>query len=154
MSKKIRDETIIEALLISATVRSAAAKLEINEQTIYRRKRDPEFMQKYNEARRERTEAARNVLQERAHAAADTLATIMQDADAPAQTRVSAAAEILRQTVKYTEITDIMQQLDELEGSDEYKLNKKDKNIDKAVKDFLKTFKQRLAMNNSTKTKS
>ena len=104
MAKKIRDETIIDALLISATVRSAAAKLEINEQTIYRRKRDPEFMQKYNEARRERTEAARNVLQERAHAAADTLATIMQDADAPAQ------------TVKYTEITDIMQQLDELEA--------------------------------------
>ena len=74
MAKKIRDETIIDALLISATVRSSAAKLEINEQTIYRRKRDPEFMQKYNEARRERTEAARNVLQERAHAAADTLA--------------------------------------------------------------------------------
>ena len=73
-------------------------------------------MQKYNEARRERTEAARNVLQERAHAAADTLATIMQDTDAPAQTRVSAAAEILRQTVKYTEVLDIMKQLDELEA--------------------------------------
>jgi len=37
---------------------------------------------------------------------------------------------------------DFEKQLDELEGSDEYKLNKKDKNIDKAVKDFLKTFKQ------------
>ena len=49
---------------------------------------------------------------------------------------------------------DFEKQLDKLEGSDEYKLNKKDKNIDKAVKDFLKTFKQRLAMNNSTKTKS
>lgn len=49
---------------------------------------------------------------------------------------------------------DFEKQLDELEGSDEYKLNKKDKNIDKAVKDFLKTFKQRLAMSNSTKTKS
>lgn len=47
MAKKIRDETIIDALLISATVRSAAAKLEINEQTIYRRKRDPEFMQMF-----------------------------------------------------------------------------------------------------------
>lgn len=115
MSKKIGDETIIDALLISATVRSAAAKLGINEQTIYRRRKDPEFMQKYNEARRERTEAARNMLQERAHAAADTLATIMRDKNAPAQTRVSAAAEILRQTVKYTEIMDIMQQLDELE---------------------------------------
>ena len=72
-------------------------------------------MQKYNEARRERTEAARNVLQERAHAAADTLATIMQDNSAPAQTRVSAAAEILRQNVRYTGITDIMQKLDALE---------------------------------------
>lgn len=49
---------------------------------------------------------------------------------------------------------DFEKQLNELEGSDEYKLNKKDKNIDKAFKDFLKTFKQRLAMNNSTKTKS
>ena len=49
---------------------------------------------------------------------------------------------------------DFEKQLDELEGSDEYKLNKKDKNIDKAVKDFLKTFKQRLAMSNSTKTRS
>ena len=54
-----------------------------------------------------------------------------------------------------TNLCDIFEkQLNELEGSDEYKLNKKDKNIDKAVKDFLKTFKQKLAMNNSTKTKS
>ena len=56
------------------------------------------------------------MLQERAHAAADTLATIMQDKDAPAQTRVSAAAEILRQNVKYTEITDVLKQLSELEA--------------------------------------
>lgn len=49
---------------------------------------------------------------------------------------------------------DFEKQLDELEGSDEYKLNKKDKNIDKTVKDFLKTFKQRLAMSNSTAKKS
>ena len=49
---------------------------------------------------------------------------------------------------------DFEKQLDELEGSDEYKLNMKDKNIDKAVKDFLKTFKQRLAMSNSTAKKS
>ena len=116
MRARIRDETIIDALLVSATTRSAAAKLGINEQTIYRRKRDPEFMRKYDAARRECAEAARNILQERAHAAADTLATIMQDNGAPAQTRVSAAAEILRQNVWYTEITDIMQKLDELEA--------------------------------------
>ena len=105
MAKKIRDETIIDALLISATVRSAAAKLEINEQTIYRRKRDPEFMQKYNEARRERTEAARNVLQERAHAAADTLATIMQDADVEGGGEFRTAEDAFMYLRKYGAVT-------------------------------------------------
>lgn len=113
--KRIRDETIIDALLTSATVRSAAGKLGINEQTIYRRKRDAEFMRKYDETRRERTEAARNVLQATARDAAITLAQIMRDEKAPAQTRVNAAAEVLRQNVKYTEQIDIMAQLDELE---------------------------------------
>lgn len=72
-------------------------------------------MRKYDETRRERTEAARNVLQATARDAAITLAQIMRDEKAPAQTRVNAAAEVLRQNVKYTEQIDIMAQLDELE---------------------------------------
>ena len=113
--KRIRDETIIDALLTSATVRSAAGKLGVSEQTIYRRKRDAEFVRKYDETRRERTEAARNVLQATARDAAITLAQIMRDERAPAQTRVNAAAEVLRQNVKYTEQIDILEQLRELE---------------------------------------
>ena len=88
----------------------------INEQTIYRRKRDVEFIRKYDETRRERTEMARNALQTSAHAAVVTLTNIMRDQNTPAQTRVNASAEILRQSVKYTEINDIMQKLDELEA--------------------------------------
>lgn len=114
--KRIRDETIIEALLISATARSAAAKLGINEQTIYRRKRETEFVRKYEETRRERTEMARNALQSTAHAAVVTLAQIMADKNAPAQTRVSASAEILRQNVKYTEMSDILEKIERLEA--------------------------------------
>ena len=114
--KRIRDETIIEALLTSATARSAAAKLGINEQTIYRRKRDTEFIRKYEETRRERTEMARNALQSTAHAAVETLAQIMRDKNAPAQTRVNASAEILRQNVKYTEMSDILGKIERLEA--------------------------------------
>lgn len=114
--KRIRDETIIEALLTSATARSAAAKLGINEQTIYRRKRETEFIRKYEETRRERTEMARNALQSTAHAAVETLAQIMTDKNAPAQTRVNASAEILRQNVKYTEMSDILEKIERLEA--------------------------------------
>lgn len=114
--KRIRDETIIEALLTSATARSAAAKLGINEQTIYRRKRETEFARKYEETRRERTEMARNALQSTAHAAVATLAQIMTDKNAPAQTRVNASAEILRQNVKYTEMSDILEKIERLEA--------------------------------------
>lgn len=114
--KRIRDETIIEALLTSATARSAAAKLGINEQTIYRRKRETEFVRKYEETRRERTEMARNALQSTAHAAVATLAQIMTDKNAPAQTRVNASAEILRQNVKYTEMSDILGKIERLEA--------------------------------------
>lgn len=114
--KRIRDETIIEALLTSATARSAAAKLGINEQTIYRRKRETEFIRKYEETRRECTEMARNALQSTAHAAVETLAQIMRDKNAPAQTRVNASAEILRQNVKYTEMSDILEKIERLEA--------------------------------------
>lgn len=114
--KRIRDETIIEALLTSATARSAAAKLGINEQTIYRRKRETEFIRKYEETRRERTEMARNALQSTAHAAVETLAQIMRDKNAPAQTRVNASVEILRQNVKYTEMSDILEKIERLEA--------------------------------------
>ena len=114
--KRIRDETIIEALLTSATARSAAAKLGINEQTIYCRKRETEFVRKYEETRRERTEMARNALQSTAHAAVETLAQIMRDKNAPAQTRVNASAEILRQNVKYTEMSDILEKIERLEA--------------------------------------
>lgn len=115
MSKRIRDSDIITALLSCVTVRSAAVQLGISEQTIYRRMRELEFKQAYNEARRERTAATRNKLQASTHRAALTLEQIMLDINAPAQTRVNAAAEILRQAAKFTEISDILDRLEELE---------------------------------------
>lgn len=116
MPKKIRDETIIEALLTSTTQKSAAVKLGISERTICERKKDAEFMRRYNEARRERVQNVRNSLQETAQGAAMTLSEIMRDKTAPASVRVSAASEVLRQTARFTELGDVLERLKELEN--------------------------------------
>lgn len=60
-----------------------------------------------------------------------------------------------KSTIRSTKSSeDFEKKLTELEGSDEYKLTKNDKKLDKALKSYLKTFKQRLAMSNSTSKKS
>lgn len=57
-----------------------------------------------------------------------------------------------KSTIRSTKSSeDFEKKLTELEGSDEYKLKKNDKKIDKALKSYLKSFKQRLAMSNSSK---
>lgn len=57
-----------------------------------------------------------------------------------------------KSTIRSTKSSeDFEKKLTELEGSDEYKLEKNDKKIDKALKSYLKSFKQRLAMSNSSK---
>ncbi len=60
-----------------------------------------------------------------------------------------------KSTIRSTKSSeDFEKKLTELEGSDEYKLEKNDKKLDKALKSYLKSFKQRLAMSNSTANKS
>lgn len=57
-----------------------------------------------------------------------------------------------KSTIRSTKSSeDFEKKLTELEGSDEYKLEKNDKKLDKALKSYLKSFKQRLAMSNSSK---
>lgn len=113
--KKIRDEAIISALLTSATAKDAAKKLSISVQTIYHRRQDPEFCRLLDAAQREQLESASNALRERSRAAADVLDEIMRDKGTPAQTRANAAAEVLRQSLRYTETVDIVRKITELE---------------------------------------
>lgn len=119
MAKRIKDETIIEALLTSTTQKSAAIKLGISERTICERKKDESFMHRYNDARRERVQSVRNTLQVTAQNAAMTLSEIMQDKTAPASVRVSAASEILRQSARFTELGDVLERLKGLESNNE-----------------------------------
>ena len=57
-----------------------------------------------------------------------------------------------KSTIRSTKSSeDFEKKLTELEDSDEYKLEKNDKKLDKALKSYLKSFKQRLAMSNSSK---
>ncbi len=115
MPKKIKDETLIEALLTTTTQRNAAAKLGIAEKTICARKHDPEFMRKYDEARQARILEVRDTLQMTAKNAAITLNDVMIDRGTPASVRVSAASEVLRQSARYTELGDVLERLKALE---------------------------------------
>lgn len=113
--KKISDETIIAAMLTSATAKDAAAKLSISVQTIYHRRQDPEFCRKLKAAQREQLEATCDTLRGRSRAAADVLAELMTDKGTPAQTRVNAASEVLRQGLRYVEAVDFAKQIADLE---------------------------------------
>ena len=110
-----RKERALRSLLVCRTRAEAAKAAGIGESTLREYMKDAEFMERYKQAFGGMVADATRQAQQTLSLALSTLREIMEDKNAPAQTRVSAAAEILRQTIKYTEITDIMQQLDEIE---------------------------------------
>lgn len=89
------------------------------EETISKRKRDPEFMKAYNEQRMELITSARDMLQSSTGNAIATMAAVMMDTEASPQVRLNAADAILRHSTKYTEIGDVLERIKALEASNE-----------------------------------
>lgn len=115
MASKDKDEILIAALLASPT-RSAAAKAAgIGETKMRERLRDPEFMKKYDAARRELLEQSTVYIQGIVCEAITKMREIMNDPDAAQQTQLNAAEAILRNSLKLTEQNDILTQLAELQ---------------------------------------
>lgn len=110
-----KDDTLIAALLSNATVRAAAQAVGRSETQVYARLRDPLFKARYDEVRHGLLEQSTAALQGRLSAAVETMTEIMQDTDAPHQTRLNAAEAIVRNSLKLTEQTDIIERLDRLE---------------------------------------
>ena len=93
--KQVDDEIIISALISHKTIREAAETCGISARTIYNKMRDAEFELLYQCAR---TDVLRGVVSEvttKAKDALETMASIMHDEDASAQTRLNAANCIL-----------------------------------------------------------
>ncbi len=111
----------IKALIAHETVSDAAKACNLARDTVYRYMRDPIFDHELKKAKRILVNRTILSLQQSCRHAATALATICRDEEAPPSARVSAAREILNQTMKAIEIEGIEERLQALE--ERFKMN-------------------------------
>lgn len=105
----------IQAILATDTMEKAAEKAGVTRNTLYRWVKEDLFARELNLARRQLVRYGVMKLQQATRDAVKTLLAICRDKDAPASSRVSAAKEILNNTLKSIELEDIEDRLNALE---------------------------------------
>lgn len=113
--KRLQDEEIIAALIANGSIKGAAASLECTTRTLYDRMKKPEFKALYTQAKGEILKAATAKLQGQVSGAIDTLVEIRDDKEAPKQTRVNSAVNILQYAARFTETTELAERLEQIE---------------------------------------
>jgi len=112
-----RREILLAALLTYPTVREAAAATNISESAIYAWLKKDDFKAELNARRSELVTDTKNYLQSRLREVTDTIFAIMNDTGASPQTRLNAASEAFRNTLRLIETSDILIRLDALEAA-------------------------------------
>lgn len=112
-----KDELIIAALLSNSSLRAASAACGVCETQIRKRLKDPAFKEKYDSERRELLQQNTTVLQGHVSKAISTIAGVMSSKTSSEQTKLNAAEAIIRNSLKLTEQTEILERLDKLEKS-------------------------------------
>jgi hypothetical protein len=110
-----KQERAISALLYEKTTKEAAEISGVTETTLWRWLKDDAFNKAYVEARRLATSQAIAQIQQAGGDAVKTLCTVMNDTQAPASSRVTAAKTVLELGIKAVELEDMAQRLSELE---------------------------------------
>lgn len=116
MSKLKNQEKAISALLATDTVKKAATECGLSVETLHRYLRDPEFLKEYRLHRRSLLEASMARLQSASDQAVHTLRRNMDAKNRPAD-QIRAAQLVLENSVKTTEITDILERLEAIENA-------------------------------------
>jgi hypothetical protein len=107
----------IPALLAQRTIAAAAHQVGVGERTLLRwLQEDSTFQTAYREARRAVVQQAITQVQRATGEAVETLRSVMQDAEAPASAKVSAAKAILETAVKGVELEDLAARIAALEA--------------------------------------
>ena len=100
------NEEIIMALMNNSTLAQAATAAGISSRALYDRMTDQSFRAEYQAARAAVLRETVNNLTQRTSAAVNTIAEIMEDAEASPATRLQAAQIILNTAAKFTERLD------------------------------------------------
>ncbi len=110
-------ERALAALLTHATKKEAAEAAGIDPRTMRRYFDDADFRRAYKKAFGSMVEDAARQAQQSIAPALATLREIVEDGEADAQPRISAARSLLEFSVKMTEQLDILDRLTELEAT-------------------------------------
>ena len=111
-----KQDQAIAALLTCASILDAARQSGVAEVTLYRWLKQEGFQAAYTDARRAVVQQAIVQVQQATGEAVETLRAIMQDVNAPASARVSAARTVLETAIKVVELEDVEQRLAALEA--------------------------------------
>ena len=111
-----KQELAISALLTCPTLLAAAQQCGVAEVTLHRWLKDAGFQTAYREARRAVVQQAIVQVQRATGEAVETLRMVMQDPEAPASARISAAKAVLETAVKGIEIEDLEARITALEA--------------------------------------
>ncbi len=103
------------ALLTQPTREAAAKAAGITSKTLRSYLDDPAFLSEYEKALSGLVKDATRQAQQSLSPALSTLREIVEDSRQPATARISAARSLLEYSLRLTEITDILDQLRELE---------------------------------------
>ena len=114
-----KKEKAIAALLSQRNVDEAARTVGVSPATLRRWQKLPEFKAAFLEACRAANSQSTARLQQGTSAAASTLLKTMLDPNAPAATRVRAAAYVLEYAAKAIELEDIEVRVTELERAEQ-----------------------------------
>jgi len=114
-----RQEAFLAALLRCPTIAHAAHTAGIAEVTAGRWLKDATFQAAYREARRQVVQQAIVQVQHATGTAVQTLLAVMQDPEATASAKVSAARTILDTAVKAVELEDLEARIAALEAAQE-----------------------------------
>jgi signal transduction histidine kinase len=110
----MNDELIISALLANPTIRAASAACGVSETQIYARLRNEAFKERYKNAKRDSLEQSTTFIQGLVSEAIQKMRDVMNDPNASQQVQLNAAEALIRCTLRLTEQTDILGQIDEL----------------------------------------
>ena len=111
-----KQERAIAALVTCTSITDAAQQCGVAEVTLHRWLKQEAFQTAYREARRAVVQHAIVQVQRATGEAVETLRNVMQDAEAPASARVSAAKAILETAVKAVELEDLEARIAALEA--------------------------------------
>lgn len=117
MGKTISDDKLLELLLVHGGVSGASIACGLSKNAIYRRLQNEDLRNRYDQMQGILLTTAAGAMSDSISSAVQTLRAVLDDPEASAGVRVSAADCLLRHSCRYIEVANIMRRIEALESA-------------------------------------